>query len=133
MLCLTLTGSTLEEDRLQIERNRPWISLAELRLDCLSEAEQAKAAHFPEQVDIPLILTNRRVSDGGKATGSEKARLQTLFDASRGTFAYVDIEGDVKKAELKFKVPGQEGRVDLEADLIAELDVIDPITAEELS
>ncbi len=119
MLCLTLTGSTLEEDRLQIERNRPWISLAELRLDCLSEAEQAKAAHFPEQVDIPLILTNRRVSDGGKATGSEKARLQTLFDASRGTFAYVDIEGDVKKAELKFKVPGQEGRVDLEADLRA--------------
>ena len=60
MLCLTLTGSTLEEDRLQIERNRPWISLAELRLDCLSEAEQAKAAHFPEQVDIPLILTDRK-------------------------------------------------------------------------
>ncbi|MCK9548238.1 MAG: type I 3-dehydroquinate dehydratase [Sphaerochaeta sp.] len=117
MLCLTLTGSTLEENRLQIERNRPWISLAELRLDCLTEAEQAKAAHFPSQVDLPLILTNRRSADGGKATGSERVRLQTLFDASRGNFAYVDIEGDVKKSDLKFKAPDAEGRIDLEADL----------------
>lgn len=117
MLCLTLTGSTLEENRVQIERNRVWISLAELRLDCLSESEQAKASHFPDLVDLPLILTHRRASDGGKATVGEKVRLQTLFDASRGAFAYVDIEGDVKKADLKFKVPGREGRVDLEADL----------------
>jgi 3-dehydroquinate dehydratase/shikimate dehydrogenase len=119
VLCLTLTGSTLEENRLQIERNRPWISLAELRLDCLSEAEQAKAATFPDSVDLPLILTHRRKSDGGKATVGEKDRLQTLFDASRGKWAYVDIEGDVKKSDLKFKAADGDKRIDLEADLKA--------------
>ena len=35
MLCLTLTGSTLEENRALVERNRKWISIAELRLDYL--------------------------------------------------------------------------------------------------
>ncbi len=119
MLCLTLTGSTLEENRLQIERNRPWISLAELRLDYLTEAERHIAASFPDMVDLPLILTHRRTSDGGACADAEKVRLQSLFDASRGAWTYVDIEGDVKKSDLKFKSPQGDGRIDLEADLKA--------------
>ncbi|NMA22261.1 MAG: type I 3-dehydroquinate dehydratase [Spirochaetales bacterium] len=117
MLCLTLTGSTLEEMRELLQRNRPWISLAEVRLDHLTAEELAKAPAFPQTVDLPLILTFRRKRDGGASDITEKERLKALFDASQGPWAYVDIEGDVKKSDLKFKAPNGEGRVDMESDL----------------
>ncbi|MGE4584081.1 MAG: type I 3-dehydroquinate dehydratase [Sphaerochaeta sp.] len=114
MLCLTLTGSTLEENRSLVERNRKWISLAELRLDYLHPDEQKIASSFPSTVDVPVILTLRRKSDGGKCELGEKQRLQLLYEASKGDFAYIDIEDDVKKSDLKFKDPLFEQRVDLE-------------------
>lgn len=117
MLCLTLTGSTLEENRALVERNRKWISLAELRLDFLHPSEQKIASSFPSTVDIPIILTLRREIDGGKCHLSEKQRLQLLYETSKGDFAYVDIEEDVKKSDLKFKDPLFEQKVDLEANL----------------
>ena len=117
MLCLTLTGSTLEENRALVERNRKWISLAELRLDYLHPDEQKIASSFPSTVDVPVILTLRRSSDGGSCTLSEKQRLQLLYEAAKGDFAYVDIEDDVKKTDLKFKDPLFEQKVDLEQSL----------------
>ncbi len=117
MLCLTLTGSTLEENRSLVERNRKWISLAELRLDYLHPDEQKIAASFPSTVDLPVILTVRRSVDGGRWTLGERQRLQLLYEASKGDFAYVDIEEDVKKSDLKFKDPLFEQKVDLETSL----------------
>jgi 3-dehydroquinate dehydratase/shikimate dehydrogenase len=117
VLCLTLTGSTLEENRVLVERNRRYIDIAELRLDHLREDERAKASEFPEMVDLPLILTFRRKSDGGVVSITEKLRLQHLFDASRGNYAYVDIEDDVRKGELKFSLPEGGAKIDLEQDL----------------
>ncbi len=117
MLCITLTGSTLEENRRLVEQNREWISLAELRLDHLSIDEQKIAASFPSTVDLPVILTYRRKSDGGACSVSEKSRLQTLYETAKGDFAYVDIEEDVKKSDLRFKDPLFEQKVDLERSL----------------
>ncbi|MDT4762864.1 shikimate dehydrogenase [Sphaerochaeta sp. PS] len=117
MLCLTLTGSTLEENRALVQQNRKWISLAELRLDYLQADEQKIASSFPSTVDIPVILTLRRQSDGGKCTLSEKQRLQTLYESAKGDFAFVDIEEDVKKSDLKFKDPLFENKVDFELSL----------------
>lgn len=117
MLCLTLTGSTLEENRRLVEQNRKWISLAELRLDHLNADEQKIASSFPSTVDLPVILTFRRKSDGGACSVSEKARLQTLYETAKGDYAYVDIEEDVRKSDLKFKDPLQEQKVDLERSL----------------
>ena len=117
MLCLTLTGSTLEENRTLVERNREWISLSELRVDYLTPEEQKIAASFPQTVDIPVILTVRRKSDGGLCTLMEKQRLELLYEVSKGDFSYVDIEEDVKKSDLKFKDPLFEQRVDLEQSL----------------
>ncbi|WP_320130383.1 shikimate dehydrogenase [uncultured Sphaerochaeta sp.] len=114
MLCLTLTGSTLEEDRSLVIRNRKWISLVELRVDFLLPEEQRKASLFPSMVDLPVILTLRRVCDGGRCTMGEKQRLQMLYDIAKGDFSYVDIEEDVKKAELKFKEAGTETKIDFE-------------------
>ena len=53
-------------------------------------------------VDIPVILTLRRVSDGGKCTLQEKARRSLLIDTMKnGGFSYVDIEDDVKKSDVE--------------------------------
>ncbi|MFA5698211.1 MAG: shikimate dehydrogenase [Sphaerochaeta sp.] len=114
MLCLTLTGSTLAANKALVEENRSWIDAAELRLDFLDEDELKVASIFPSTVDLPMILTYRRKSDGGQCTIGEKERIQTLYEVAKGAWAYVDIEEDVKKSELKVKDPLFDGRLDFE-------------------
>ena len=77
--------------------------MAELRLDLLDPEEQLKAASFPEQAGIPLILTMRRKEDGGRCTLSEKERRQILLSALDGDFSYIDIEEDIKRNEVEDK------------------------------
>ncbi|MDY4611368.1 MAG: shikimate dehydrogenase [Sphaerochaetaceae bacterium] len=101
MLCLTLTGTTLDEDFSQYERNKAWIKLVELRIDLLDENELDRAASFPQRVDVPVILTCRRVSDGGKCDLQERQRLNLLKRVAAGDFSYVDIEDDVKKSDFE--------------------------------
>lgn len=103
MLCLTLMGETLKEDVEKVRKNRQFISLCELRLDCLAPKEIALASSFPTMVDLPVILTCRRSSDGGKCMLADKERLSLLAKVAEGNFAYVDVEGDVRHGELKVK------------------------------
>ena len=103
MICLTLSSSTLDGCCEQIRRNRDYIDIAELRLDLLDGSETEKANAFPTMAGIPVILTLRRVSDGGRCALSERARRQLLLAALEGDFAYVDIEEDVKKSEVEAK------------------------------
>lgn len=101
MICYTLSEPTLSGCLKQVEENRAYIDICELRLDLLNEDEQKNASLFPNLVDIPVILTLRRVSDGGKCTLSEKARRALLISAMKGSFAYVDIEEDLKKNDVE--------------------------------
>ena len=103
MICLTLSSKTLAGCCDEIRRNRDYIDIAELRLDLLDEKEALDAKQFPSMTDVPIILTFRRVSDGGKCSLSERARKQILLSALDGDFAYVDIEEDVKKNEVEAK------------------------------
>ena len=59
MICYTLSEPTLSGCLKQIEQNREYIDICELRLDLLDEDEQKNAHLFPELVDIPVILTLR--------------------------------------------------------------------------
>lgn len=108
MICLVLTGSTIEENVSQCNRNRQYIDIVELRIDLLHESSRVRAAMFPEMVDIPVILTIRRQSDGGRYVGSERSRLSLMESVLDGNFAYVDIEDDVKRsgAEQKARTKG---------------------------
>lgn len=117
MLCLTLTGSSLDEDAHILERNRNYISMAELRLDALDASELPAAKDFPRRAGLPLILTFRRKADGGLRSVPEKKRIAFLADAAQGGYAYVDLEGDLRKADLRYEKEG--ARHDLEADLKA--------------
>ena len=103
MICLTLSGNTLESCLEEIEVNRSYIDSAELRLDYLTPEEQKKAASFPSMAGLPVILTLRRKEDGGKCTLSERERRALLLSALDGDYAYVDIEEDVKKNDVEDK------------------------------
>jgi 3-dehydroquinate dehydratase/shikimate dehydrogenase len=101
-ICLCLTGKTLRRDLQVIEKYRKYIDLVELRVDCLDPPERFNIRPFPEQADIPVILTIRRKEDGGNWCGGEATRIILLARGlafaqadRRRNFAYVDIEEDL--------------------------------------
>ncbi len=107
-LCLSLTGNTLDRNLEVLEKNRKYIDTAELRVDFLDPDERLHIRRFPEMAGIPVILTIRRDSDGGKYVGGEASRI-TLFSMGlafaeadkRKNFAYVDIESDFNVPSLE--------------------------------
>lgn len=101
MICYTLSDRTLAGCVKQVEDNRQYIDICELRMDFLDEEEMKNASQFPSMVDIPVILTLRRVQDGGRCSLSEKARRTLLLSALNSDFAYVDIESDIKKNDVE--------------------------------
>ena len=102
MICLTLSGPTLSNNLNQVKENRSFVDILELRLDLLSPEEQKKASQFPSLVDLPVILTCRRVADGGKCSLTERSRRSLIIQTlEKGSFAYVDIEDDVKKNDVE--------------------------------
>lgn len=102
MICLTLSGPSIESNLKEFNDNRSYIDICELRLDLLSPQEQKKAYTFAPLVDLPVILTMRRVSDGGKCTMSERNRRALIIETLKaGSFSYVDIEDDVKKNDIE--------------------------------
>jgi 3-dehydroquinate dehydratase/shikimate dehydrogenase len=111
MICLVLTGSTIEENVSQFERNREYVDLVELRIDLLHESSRVRAALFPSLVDVPVIVTIRRQSDGGRYAGPERSRLALLESILDGDFAYVDIEYDVKRSIAEQKARGKGIRI----------------------
>ncbi len=107
-LCLSLTGNTLERDLEILEKYRKYIDAAELRVDFLDPDERLHIRRFPEMAGIPVILTIRRDTDGGKYVGGEASRI-TLFSMGlafaevdkRKNFAYIDIESDLNVPSLE--------------------------------
>ena len=101
LICLTLTGKTLEEDRQLVNKYSKLIDIVELRVDHLTEEDQLYARRFPSMIHIPCILTIRRDVDGGLFNGSEFSRTclfsRALAFANQDktkNFAYVDFEDD---------------------------------------
>ncbi|GHU02586.1 3-dehydroquinate dehydratase [Spirochaetia bacterium] len=107
-VCLCLTGKTIARDLEILEKYRKYVDIAELRVDCLDDDEQFQIRRFPELAGVPVILTNRRIIDGGRFSGGEGARIiifsRALAFASadrRKNFAYVDLEEDLNVPSLE--------------------------------
>ncbi len=62
----------------------------EVRLDCLEETRNL--SDLPNSTKLPLIATNKLESERGFFSGSEQERLQTLLDAVKSGFQYVDVD-----------------------------------------
>ncbi|MDR2245897.1 MAG: type I 3-dehydroquinate dehydratase [Treponema sp.] len=107
-ICLCLTGETLARNLAALDTYRKYVDLAELRVDCLDPDERFLIRRFPEQAGLPVILTIRRIRDGGYFRGGEGSRI---FLFSRGlafaeadrrkNFAYVDLEEDLSVPSLE--------------------------------
>jgi 3-dehydroquinate dehydratase/shikimate dehydrogenase len=101
-ICLCLTGKTIQRELELIEKYRPYIDIAELRVDFLEDEERFSIRRFPSLAGMPVILTVRRQSDGGQFTDSESSRIVLLSKGLafaeadiRQNFAYVDLEEDI--------------------------------------
>lgn len=99
MICLCLSGNTLERWGQELQRNRQWISVVELRVDLLKPGQRnpdAIRAWWKTQTPrLPAILTIRRARDLGKWEGDEAQRaflFEELLDAVHPE--YVDLELD---------------------------------------
>ena len=97
-ICLILNAPDMEGVILQVEENRRYIDLAELRVDLLKPSERARAAELPDRVQIPLILTIRLAEDGGRwgMDGESEAERVGLFLSllNSASWCFVDLEGN---------------------------------------
>ena len=91
-----------------LDKNRKYIDVAELRVDCLDPDERFLLRRFPEMAGVPVILTIRRSSDGGHYVGGEGSRITLLAKGlafaevdRRRNFAYVDLEEDLNVPSLE--------------------------------
>jgi len=114
-ISLILTGSTLEEDLKMFahyQQTYPSVQMLELRVDHLNHNEVFQVYKFPSLVNLPVILTIRRKSDGGEFYSGEYSRLLTFFHclnadaltstlSSAKTFEYIDLEDDFHSPELE--------------------------------
>ncbi|XHH08407.1 MAG: type I 3-dehydroquinate dehydratase [Candidatus Bathyarchaeia archaeon] len=69
----------------------------EVRLDSLEETR--KLSDLTDATKIPLIATNKLPSEGGDFSGTQIQRWETLMNAAKGGFQYVDL--DLKNIKLK--------------------------------
>jgi 3-dehydroquinate dehydratase/shikimate dehydrogenase len=107
-VCLCLTGKTIERDLEILNKYRRYIDIAELRADYLLHEERFSIRRFPELAGLPVILTIRRKSDGGRFEMSESSRMVLFARALayaeadvRHNFAYIDIEDNLELPSLE--------------------------------
>lgn len=65
--------------------------LLELRIDVLLDPDPQKIIHLIEEINFPLISTNRMKEEGGYFRGSEDERTEILLETAEYV-DYVDIE-----------------------------------------
>lgn len=103
-ICLTLTGSTLEENRAQLREHFYFTDMVELRVDLLERRERGGINSFLASLSKPAIVTFRRKRDGGAFEGDERERIEffrTLLELGCPRGMYVDFEDDFRIEELK--------------------------------
>lgn len=79
-----------------IENTNGACALYELRLDYWQEIDLARVANFINTATLPVILTLRPVSQGGRYQGSEASRITLLRQLITLSPAYLDIEHSVE-------------------------------------
>jgi 3-dehydroquinate dehydratase/shikimate dehydrogenase len=99
-LALCLTHKSIEKNLDELKKYSGTIDLAELRIDCLkyngdSDSFVESVQLLVKKSPVPLILTIRRVVDGGFWKGSQKKRLKLLARFLELDFSYVDLEDDL--------------------------------------
>jgi len=75
--------------------------LAELRLDYIKNINNAKLKNLMQNCRKPVIVTNRKKSEGGFFNGNENKRIETLKNALELGADYVDVEYSSDKKSIR--------------------------------
>ena len=90
-ICVSILPKNIAEALNLIEKaEKAEADFIEVRLDCLEETRNL--SDLPKSTKIPLIATNKLQSEKGYFTGSEAERQQTLLNAAKSGFAFVDVD-----------------------------------------
>ena len=103
-ICVSIQARTSEQTVEDVKRVDTEADLIEIRMDYRDEP--LDLAGIIGASKVPLIGTNRRPDQGGKAKEPEKERVQLLREAVNAGFAYVDLAStteDIKKVVTDLK------------------------------
>ncbi len=90
-ICVSiLPKNNLEALSLIEKAEKAKADLIEVRLDCLEISR--KLSDIVGSTKLPLIATNKLQSEKGFFTGTETERQQTLLNAAKNGFEYVDVD-----------------------------------------
>lgn len=89
MICIPITSSNFEEAITEIQKADEIADIIELRVDYLKNPDLKVLI---KTSDKPVIVTNRKKSEGGIYDGDERARVGLLLEAIASEADYVDIE-----------------------------------------
>lgn len=101
MLCLTLSGRTIEDNLKQLDDAVAFVSIARLCCDCLDRDQLGRVGDMVAGTKYPLILSCRRLSDGGRWTGTERERADLLCSLVVQGFKYIEIDSSLKRPRLE--------------------------------
>lgn len=96
MICVVIKGPSLKAAQEQIQAALTHADLVELRLDLFDDLDIGQL-----KCPLPMILTLRVASQGGKYNGDEKERLATIRRLAALKPAYIDLESHVDPAFVK--------------------------------
>lgn len=120
MICLCLSGETRHEWTDQLERNRDWVGMVEMRVDLLHPAERTPSAlgawWDKHGGGLDSVLTIRRSRDLGRWEGDEAQRLFLFTQLIPAVMPqYIDLElgrkGNPGWDQLALMFRAQEGTV----------------------
>lgn len=89
MICIPIVSSSVEEAVTAIKKAENIADIIELRIDYL---KHPAVKHLIKSSRKPVIVTNRKKSEGGQYDGEEKERIKTLLGAIAAGADYIDIE-----------------------------------------
>ena len=90
-ICVSiLPKNNLEALNLIEQADKAKADFIEVRLDYLETSRNLM--ELSKSTKIPLIATNKLKNEKGNFSGTETERQQTLLDAAKSGFAYVDID-----------------------------------------
>lgn len=84
----------------QIDDTANSCGLIELRLDYWQKIEIPQVANFIAGANVPVMLTLRPISEGGRFQGSETARINLLQQLIALSPAYLDIENTLENSVI---------------------------------
>jgi 3-dehydroquinate dehydratase type I len=90
-ICVSILPKNNLEALTLVERvEKVKADFVEVRLDCLETSRNL--SELVKKTKIPLIASNKLRSERGNFSGTETERQQTLFNAAKNGFEYVDVD-----------------------------------------